>query len=115
MTKAELIASLTKAYPHLVPKEVDLIVTVIFNQIGAALARGDRVELRRFGAFTVRSRKARMALNPKTRENVPVDRHLVPFFKAGKELHGRVDPGPVLMARDREGSTCEVDAAEKLR
>jgi integration host factor subunit beta len=58
MTKSELIASFIVAYPHLTLKVLDLIVTILFNQISAALARGDRVELRRFGAFTVRPREA---------------------------------------------------------
>lgn len=95
MTKAELIAELAEANPHLSTKDMDLIVSGIFSQISAALARGDRVELRSFGAFTVRPRVARMARNPKTGEKVPVDRHVVPFFKAGKELRARVDRSPL--------------------
>jgi integration host factor subunit beta len=70
-----------------------LIVATIFNEISAALARGDRVELRGFGAFTIKRRGARTGRNPRTGQAVPVDEKIVPFFKAGKELRERVDRG----------------------
>jgi integration host factor subunit beta len=93
MTKSELIAELSAANPHLRGGDVELIVGTIFNEITAALARGDRVELRGFGAFTVKRRDARTGRNPRTGAAVPVDEKAVPFFKAGKELRERVNRG----------------------
>jgi integration host factor subunit beta len=93
MTKSELIAELSAANPHLRAGDVELIVGTIFNEITAALARGDRVELRGFGAFTVKRRDARTGRNPRTGAAVPVDEKVVPFFKAGKELRERVNRG----------------------
>ncbi|HEX3350247.1 MAG TPA: integration host factor subunit beta [Acetobacteraceae bacterium] len=91
MTKSELIAELSTANPHLRAGDVELIVATIFNEITAALSRGERVELRGFGAFTVKKRDARTGRNPRTGEAVPVDEKVVPFFKAGKELRERVN------------------------
>lgn len=93
MTKSELIAELSAANPHLLSRDVELIVATIFNEITDALARGERVELRGFGAFTVKRRDARTGRNPRTGETVPVDEKAVPFFKAGKELRDRVNRG----------------------
>lgn len=94
MTKSELVAELASENPHLMSRDVELIVATIFDQITAALARGHRVELRGFGAFTVKRRDARTGRNPRTGEAVPVSEKAVPFFKAGKELRERVDHGP---------------------
>jgi integration host factor subunit beta len=94
MTKSELIADLAQANPHLRAPDVELIVSTIFDEITAALARGARVELRGFGAFTVKKRDARTGRNPRTGEAVSVNEKLVPFFKAGKELRERVNRGP---------------------
>jgi integration host factor subunit beta len=91
MTKSELIADLSAANPHLVQRDIEVIVSTIFNEITAALARGERVELRGFGAFTVKRRDARTGRNPRTGAAVPVDEKAVPFFKAGKELRERVN------------------------
>jgi integration host factor subunit beta len=93
MTKSELIAELANANPHLRANDVELIVATIFDEITAALARGERVELRGFGAFTVKRRNARTGRTPRTGEAVPVDEKAVPFFKAGKELRERVNRG----------------------
>jgi integration host factor subunit beta len=93
MTKSELIADLAAANPHLLGRDVEIIVGTIFDEITAALARGERVELRGFGAFTVKKRDARTGRNPRTGEAVPVDEKAVPFFKAGKELRERVNKG----------------------
>ena len=93
MTRSELIADLANANPHLMSRDVELIVSTIFDEITAALARGARVELRGFGAFTVKRRDARTGRNPRTGEAVPVNEKLVPFFKAGKELRERVNRG----------------------
>lgn len=93
MTKSELIAELAAANPHLLGRDVEVIVGTIFDEITAALARGDRVELRGFGAFTVKRRDARTGRNPRTGAAVPVEEKIVPFFKAGKELRERVNRG----------------------
>lgn len=93
MTKSELIAELAAANPHLLGRDIELIVATVFEEITTALARGERVELRGFGAFTVKRRDARTGRNPRTGEAVPVDEKSVPFFKAGKELRERVNRG----------------------
>jgi integration host factor subunit beta len=93
LTRAELIAELGASNPHLRLADVELIVTTIFDQITTALARGERVELRGFGAFTVKQRNARLGHNPRTGEVVAVGEKARPFFKAGKELRGRVNRG----------------------
>jgi integration host factor subunit beta len=81
MTKSELIAELAVSNPHLRGADVELIVATVFDQITGALSRGERVELRGFGAFTVKRRSARTGRNPRTGEAVPVDEKAVPFFK----------------------------------
>jgi integration host factor subunit beta len=91
VTKSELIAGLAADNPHLRGADVETIVGTIFDEITAALSRGSRVELRGFGAFTVKRREARTGRNPRTGEAVPVDEKSVPFFKAGKELRERVN------------------------
>ncbi len=96
MTKSELIAELSSANPHLRGQDVETIVATIFEEITYALARGERVELRGFGAFTVKHRDARTGRNPRTGESVSVGEKSVPFFKAGKELRVRVNSGKSL-------------------
>jgi integration host factor subunit beta len=86
MTKSELIARLALANPHLYQRDVERIVSTIFDEISAALARGDRVELRGFGAFSVKSRDARVGRNPRTGEAVQVSKKFIPYFKTGKNL-----------------------------
>jgi integration host factor subunit beta len=93
MLKSELILRLQAEHPHLKQREVEKIVDVIFDGISQALARGDRVELRGFGAFSVRKREARVGRNPRTGEPVAVEPKYVPFFKAGKELRARLNNG----------------------
>ncbi|MTJ84170.1 MAG: integration host factor subunit beta [Telmatospirillum sp.] len=91
MTKSELIARLAELNPHLYQRDVERIVTTIFDEITAALARGDRVELRGFGAFSVKRRDARQGRNPRTGESVDVSEKVVPFFKTGKLLRERLN------------------------
>jgi len=88
--KSELIQKIASANPHLYHRDVERIVNVIFDEIVDALARGDRVELRGFGAFTVKHRPAREGRNPRTGEPVPVEEKFVPFFKTGKDLRDRL-------------------------
>lgn len=94
MTKSELIAHLAATNPHLRQQDVELIVATIFTEITTALARGDRVELRGFGAFSTKTRDARTGRNPRTGEAVDVAGKAVPYFKPGKELRERVNAGP---------------------
>ena len=101
MTRSELIAELAGTNPHLRAADVETIVSTIFDEISAALSRGERVELRGFGAFTVKRRDARTGRNPRTGEAVPVEEKAVPFFKAGKELRERVNRGAPVKASPR--------------
>ena len=91
MTKSELIKRILNGHTNLSQKEVSTIVDVIFESISSALASGKRVELRGFGAFSVRSRKPRLARNPKTNEVVKLDARSTPYFRAGKEMRERVN------------------------
>lgn len=91
MTKSELIARLAERNPHLYQRDVERIVTTIFDEIAAALAQGDRVELRGFGAFSVKKRDARQGRNPRTGEQVAVQGKVIPFFKTGKQLRERLN------------------------
>jgi len=93
MTKSELIARLAEKNPHLYQRDVERIVTTIFDEIAGALARGDRVELRGFGAFSVKTREARQGRNPRTGETVAVEGKAIPFFKTGKQLRERLNGG----------------------
>ncbi|GBR14541.1 integration host factor subunit beta [Gluconobacter frateurii] len=98
MTRSELIAELSAQYPNLLARDIERIVHTIFDEIGAALSRGDRVELRGFGAFIPRQRDARTGRNPRTGDTVSVDEKSVPFFKVGKELRERVNHSAVRSA-----------------
>jgi integration host factor subunit beta len=91
MTKSELIQKLAEQNPHLYHRDVERIVATIFDEITNALARGDRVELRGFGAFSVKQRDARQGRNPRTGEGVDVSEKVVPFFKTGKQLRERLN------------------------
>jgi integration host factor subunit beta len=93
MTKSELIQRLAESNPHLYQRDVERIVTAIFDEIAAALARGDRVELRGFGAFSVKRREARLGRNPRTGDSVRVEEKHIPFFKTGKQLRERLNDG----------------------
>lgn len=86
MTKSQLIQRIAELNPHLYQRDVERIVSTIFDEISAALADGNRVELRGFGAFSVKRRDARLGRNPRTGETVQVARKAVPFFKTGKKL-----------------------------
>ena len=89
LTRAELIAELAASNPHLRQEDAELIVATVFDQITAALARGERVELRGFGAFTMRRRNARIGRNPRTQETVQVDEKTVPLLQG---RHGNAPP-----------------------
>ncbi|MGI9482698.1 MAG: integration host factor subunit beta [Hyphomicrobiales bacterium] len=91
MIKSELIQLIAQENPHLFQRDVERIINTVFDEIGEALSRGDRVELRGFGAFSVKQRNARIGRNPRTGDSVSVDAKRVPFFKTGKELRERLN------------------------
>ena len=91
MIRSELVQSVAQANPHLNQKDVERVVATIFDSIIGALANGQRVELRGFGAFSTRGREARTGRNPRTGDAVPVEAKRVPYFKAGKELRERLN------------------------
>ncbi|SES00360.1 integration host factor subunit beta [Tranquillimonas rosea] len=91
MIRSELIQKISEENPHLYQRDVERIVNTIFEEIISAMARGDRVELRGFGAFSVKKRDPRLGRNPRTGEAVQVDEKHVPFFKTGKLLRDRLN------------------------
>ena len=91
LIKSELIAKLAAENPHLTHRDIERVVGVILERMITALEEGGRVELRGFGAFSVRSRPARNGRNPRTGESVHVPAKHVPFFKSGKELRSRLN------------------------
>ncbi len=91
MIRSELIQKISEENPHLFQRDVERIVNTVFEEVIDAMARGDRVELRGFGAFSVKRRDARQGRNPRTGESVSVDEKHVPFFKTGKLLRERVN------------------------
>lgn len=90
MTRSELIQRLSKRYPHLYQRDIEVLVGTVFEEISRALAEGNRVELRGFGAFSVRTREARAARNPKNGNMVSVGTRKAIYFRTGKELRERV-------------------------
>ena len=99
MIKSELVQKIADKNPHLYHRDVERIINTILDQIIGAMKEGDRVELRGFGAFSVKSRKARTGRNPRTGEAVEVTPKRVPFFKTGKELRERLNGGTVSLRR----------------
>lgn len=91
MIRSELIQIIADENLHLYQRDVERIVNTIFDEITHAMANGDRVELRGFGAFSVKKRDARIGRNPRTGESVSVDAKAVPFFKTGKLLRDRLN------------------------
>jgi integration host factor subunit beta len=93
MIKSELVQRIANRNPYLYLRDVEKIVNAILDEITGALSRGDRVELRGFGAFSVKHRDARIGRNPRTGAHVPVNEKTVPFFKTGKEMRERLNQG----------------------
>ena len=94
MTKRDLIDEVNKRFPHLSRRDSEVIINAIFDSMVDALAQGDRIEIRGFGSFVVKHRRARQGRNPKSGALVSVAAKKVPFFKVGKELRLRVDGKP---------------------
>ncbi len=100
MTKAELVELIAEKI-NLTKKDTERVVNIVFGSIMGALSEGDKVELRGFGSFRVRSRNSRDGRNPRTGEAVAIPPKNVPFFKAGKELRQMVDhDGPAPFGDD---------------
>src|SRR5688572_9187341 len=93
MIKSELIQKIAQSNPHLYHRDVERIINTVLNEVIKALSDGDRVELRGFGAFSVKDREARIGRNPRTGTSVAVNAKRVPFFKTGKELRERLNQG----------------------
>jgi integration host factor subunit beta len=91
MLKSELVKLISDRNPHLYQRDAENIVNAILGEIVAAMARGDRVELRDFGTFSVRQWKSRIGRNPRTQAAVAVEKKVHPFFKAGKEMRARLN------------------------
>ena len=91
MTKSELIAALMQKHPHLQLKDINLIVNTVFDSISTSLADNNRVELRGFGAFSIKERDLRIGRNPKSGEKVQASKKYILFFKTGKDLHARIN------------------------
>lgn len=92
MTRSDLIARIAQRR-GLFQRDVERVVGTVFDEVTEALSRGDRVELRGFGAFSIKERDARTGRNPRTGDAVAVDAKVVPFFKTGKQLRERLNTG----------------------
>jgi integration host factor subunit beta len=91
MIKSELIKRISAQNPHLYDRDIEKVVNAIFDEMVEALRRGDRVELRGFGAFSVKLREPRQGRNPKTGAAVAVGKKVMPYFKTGKEMRARLN------------------------
>jgi integration host factor subunit beta len=91
MIRSELVLLLANENPALSQKEIDHIVDVFFDELTGALAKGGRIELRGFGAFSTRARNGRTGRNPRTGEMVEVTAKRVPYFKPGKEMRAKLN------------------------
>ena len=89
--KSELVASIAERNPHLYQRDVEHVINAVLEEVVSALSRGDRVELRDFGAFSVKNRRARIGRNPRTGEKVSVEEKFLPFFKPGKEMREKLN------------------------
>jgi integration host factor subunit beta len=92
MIKSDLVDGIAARNPHLYKRDVEYLVDAILDGIARALCRRERVELRGFGVFSLRTRQARSGRNPRTGAIVAVDQKSIPFFKVGKEMHKRLNP-----------------------
>ena len=99
MIKSELVLKIAEQNPHLYQRDVENMVDAILDEIVEALRRGDRVELRGFGAFSVKQREARVGRNPRTGTKVAVAEKVVPYFKSGKEMRVRLNKTPTRKAK----------------
>ena len=99
MIKSELVLKIAEMNPHLYQRDVEILVNAVLDEITGALTRGDRVELRGFGTFSIKERDPRLGRNPRTGEKVDVTGKVVPYFKSGKEMRDRLNVTPVKTVR----------------
>ena len=99
MTRSELILKISQKNPHLFNRDIEEVVNAIFVEISQALSRGDRIELRGFGAFSIKHRRSRIGRNPRTGESVQVEEKKIPFFKTGKRLISK--EGKIFLANNK--------------
>ena len=92
MIKSDLVKRISSQNPHLYDRDIEKVVNAILNEMVEALRRGDRVELRGFGAFSVKLREAHQGRNPKTGAVIAVGKKAMPYFKTGKEMRARLNP-----------------------
>ena len=111
MTKSGLIEAVAEKLPHLGLRDLEIVVNTMFDSMTSALVHGDRVEIRGFGSFSVRHRRAREGRNPKTGESISVPSKRVPFFTVGNELKRRVNDGAA-KAQEAEVAPAAAPAAE---
>ena len=95
MIKSELVDRLSNANPHLYQRDLQTIVNAILHEIARAMAEGDRVEIRGFGTFSVKIRTPRTARNPRTGASVQIGTKLMPYFRAAKDMHHRLNVNSV--------------------
>jgi integration host factor subunit beta len=105
MIKSELVQRMAAGNPHLYQRDIENIIDAILGEIADTVARGERVELRGFGAFSTKQRRARTGRNPRTGDKVPVTEKLVPFFRTGKEMRERLNRAPVEQGLSRAESS----------
>ena len=91
MIRSELVQKIAADNPGLSAKDVERVINTFFSSIVEQLAKGGRVELRGFGAFSTREREARTGRNPRTGDAVSVPAKRVPYFKPGKEMRERLN------------------------
>lgn len=108
LTKSELIAILAGRHSQLAVRDMDLAVKTVLEAMAEALARGQRIEIRGFGSFSLSKRQPRVGRNPKSGEKVMVPAKMVPHFKPGKELRERVDQGPVTSPPDAPAAAADL-------
>jgi integration host factor subunit beta len=104
MTKSELIERISQKVPRVPKRDVEAIVQTIFESMLDALRRDQRIEIRGFGSFAVKTRQAREGRNPKTGQRVHVPRRRTPYFNVGKELRDRLNPQQRLPVPPSSGS-----------
>ena len=109
MTKAELVDEVARVV-KLTKKQAETIVNIVFDSIVDSLRAGQKIELRGFGSFRLRSRKSRTGRNPKTGEKVEVPSKKIPYFKPGKELKELINKA-MAEVEDGDGATPAAEPA----
>ncbi len=110
MTSSELVQAVSARMSHLASRDVEIVVKTIFDAMTEALAKDDRIEIRGFGSFSVRRRRARHGRNPKTGAAIFVPQKRVPFFTVGHELRHRVNAGAQKAALADKGATAQAQS-----